>query len=153
MLTIDKTNYLFYSANFSLKTHSKLEPFQLDVPLTKPATDIEVVLNNVFFEVDKFELQQNSLAELDKLVYLMKKFPFMKIEIGGHTDNTGDKVKNKTLSQNRAKSVKDYLISKGVDASRLSAIGYGDAKPIADNKTEQGRAQNRRTVFKVTSVN
>jgi outer membrane protein OmpA-like peptidoglycan-associated protein len=83
----------------------------------------------------------------------MKKFPFMKIEIGGHTDNTGDKIKNKTLSQNRAKSVKDYLISKGVDASRLSAIGYGDSKPIADNKTEQGRAQNRRTVFKVTSVN
>jgi len=153
MLTIDKTNYLFYSANFSLKTHSKLEPFQLDVPLTKPATDIEVVLNNVFFEVDKFELQSKSLVELDKLVYLMKKFPFMKIEIGGHTDNTGDKVKNKTLSQNRAKSVKDYLISKGVDGNRLSAIGYGDTKPIADNKTEEGRAQNRRTVFKVTSVN
>ena len=153
MLTIDKTNYLFYSANFSLKTHSKLEPYQLEVPLTKPATDIEVVLNNVFFEVDKFELQANSMVELDKLVYLMKKFPFMKIEIGGHTDNTGDKIKNKTLSQNRAKSVKDYLISKGVDASRLSAIGYGDSKPIADNKTEQGRAQNRRTVFKVTSVN
>ena len=76
----------------------------------------------------------------------------MKIEIGGHTDNTGDKARNKALSQSRAKAVKDYLVSKGVDATRLSAIGYGDTKPLADNKTEEGRAKNRRTVFKVLSV-
>lgn len=152
MLTIDKTNYLFYSANFELKEHSSMEPYNLDVPLKKPATDIEVVLNNVFFDVDKFELRPESKLELDKLVHLLKKFPFMKIEIGGHTDNTGDKTRNKTLSQNRAKAVKDYLVSKGIDATRLSAIGYGDSKPIADNKTEEGRAKNRRTVFKVLSV-
>jgi outer membrane protein OmpA-like peptidoglycan-associated protein len=76
----------------------------------------------------------------------------MKIEIGGHTDNTGDKARNKALSQSRAKAVKDYLVSKGVDATRLSAIGYGDTKPLSDNKTEEGRAKNRRTVFKVLSV-
>lgn len=152
MLTIDQTNYLFYSANFSLKEHSSLEPYKLDVPLKKPATDIEVVLNNVFFDVDKYELKPESKLELDKLVHLLKKFPFMKIEIGGHTDNTGDKAKNKVLSQNRAKAVKEYLVSKGIDATRLSAIGYGDSKPVADNNTEEGRAKNRRTVFKVLSV-
>ena len=146
MLTIDQTNYLFYSANFSLKEHSGLEPYKLEVPLKKPATDIEVVLNNVFFDVDKFELKSESKLELDKLVFLLKN------EIGGHTDNTGDKARNKALSQSRAKAVKDYLVSKGVDATRLSAIGYGDTKPLADNKTEEGRAKNRRTVFKVLSV-
>jgi outer membrane protein OmpA-like peptidoglycan-associated protein len=106
----------------------------------------------VFFDVDKFELKAESKLELEKLVFLLKKFPFMKIEIGGHTDNTGDKARNKALSQSRAKAVKDYLVSKGVDATRLSAIGYGDTKPLADNKTEDGRAKNRRTVFKVLSV-
>lgn len=153
MLTIDKMNYLFYSANFALKEQSNLDPYKLDVPLKKPATDIEIVLNNVFFDVDKFDIKPESMLELEKLLHLLKKFPFMKIEIGGHTDNTGDKARNKTLSQNRAKAVKDYLVSKGIDATRLSAIGYGDTKPVADNGTEEGRAKNRRTVFKVLSVN
>jgi outer membrane protein OmpA-like peptidoglycan-associated protein len=107
----------------------------------------------VFFDVDKYELKSESKLELDKLVHLMKKFPFMKIEIGGHTDNTGDAAKNKTLSLNRAKAVKDYLVKAGIDATRMSAVGYGDAIPIADNSTPEGRSQNRRTVFKVLSVN
>jgi outer membrane protein OmpA-like peptidoglycan-associated protein/tetratricopeptide (TPR) repeat protein len=153
MLTIDQTNYLFYSANFALKEHTSLEPYQIDVPLRKPeAGGADVTLNNVFFDVDKFELKPESKYELDKLVMLMKKFPFMKIEIGGHTDNTGDKAKNKTLSQNRAKAVKDYLVNAGIDNTRLNAVGYGDTKPIDDNKTAEGRAKNRRTVFKVISV-
>lgn len=152
MLTIDKMHYLFYSANFSLKEHSSLEPYKLEVPLKKPAANTEVVLNNVFFDVDRFELKPESKLELDKLVHLLNKFPFMKIEIGGHTDNTGDRTHNKTLSQNRAASVKSYLVSKGIDAARLTAAGYGDSKPVADNSTAEGRAQNRRTVFKVISV-
>jgi outer membrane protein OmpA-like peptidoglycan-associated protein len=153
MLSIDKTNYLFYSANFALKEHSSLEPYIIEVPLMKPDINKEVVLNNVFFDVDKYELKPESKLELDKLVHLMKKFPFMKIEIGGHTDNTGDAAKNKTLSLNRAKAVKDYLVKAGIDGTRMSAVGYGDAIPISDNSTPEGRAQNRRTVFKVLSVN
>ena len=153
MLTIDQTNYLFYSANFALKEHSNLEPYKLDVPLRKPeANGTDVTLNNVFFDVDRYELKPESKYELDKLVFLLKKFPFMKIEIGGHTDNTGDKAKNKTLSQNRAKAVKDYLVNAGIDGTRLNAVGYGDSKPIAENTTDTGRAKNRRTVFKVLSV-
>lgn len=153
MMTIDQTDYLFYSANFSLTEQPDLKPYYLDVPLHKPKINTEVVLNNVFFDVDKYELKPESLLELDKLVHLLKKFPFMKIEIGGHTDNTGDKAKNKTLSLNRAKAVKEYLVSKGIDPTRLTAMGYGDTLPVADNNTVEGRAQNRRTVFKVLSVN
>jgi outer membrane protein OmpA-like peptidoglycan-associated protein len=148
---VDQTNYLFYTDNFSLKETKNLEPYNIEVALKKPAKDIEVKLANVFFDTDKFEIKDESKLELDKLVLLLKKFPFMKIEIGGHTDNTGDKLKNKTLSQNRAKSVKDYLIAKGIEQTRLSAIGYGDSKPISDNNTVAGRSENRRTVFKITS--
>ncbi|MES2617587.1 MAG: OmpA family protein [Bacteroidota bacterium] len=152
MLTVDQTNYLFYSDNFSLKETGSLDPFIIDVPLKKPEINIDVKLANVFFDVDKFELKEESKAELDKLVLLLKKFPFMKIEIGGHTDNTGDKAKNLTLSQNRAKAVKDYLIKAGIEMTRLTSVGYGDTKPVADNKTPEGKAQNRRTVFRVVSV-
>ena len=151
MLNVDQTNYLFYTDNFSLKETKNLEPYNIEVALKKPAKDIEVKLANVFFDTDKFDIKDESKLELDKLVLLLKKFPFMKIEIGGHTDNTGDKLKNKSLSQNRAKSVKDYLIAKGIEPTRLSAIGYGDSKPISDNNTVEGRSENRRTVFKITS--
>ncbi len=152
MLTIDKMDYLFYSENFALKTHTALEPYKLDIPLKKPESDVDITLQNVFFDVDKFELKPESKYELDKLVHLLKKFPFMKIEIGGHTDNTGDSKKNITLSLNRAKAVRDYLVAAGISTYRLTYIGYGDTKPIADNDTPEGKAKNRRTVFKVVSV-
>ncbi len=152
MLNVDQTNYLFYSDNFSLKENKSLEPYQIDVPLQKPEINIDVKLANIFFDVDRFEIKEESKPELDKLVLLLKKFPFMKIEIGGHTDNSGDKAKNITLSYNRAKAVKEYLVKAGIEITRLNAMGYGDTKPVADNKTIEGKALNRRTVFKVLSV-
>ncbi len=152
MLTVDQTNYLFYSDNFSLKETKNLEPYIIDIPLKKPEINVEVKLANVFFDVDRFEIKDESKIELDKLVLLLKKFPFMKIEIEGHTDNTGEKSKNLALSQNRAKSVKEYLVKAGIEMTRLNAVGYGDTKPVADNKTPEGKALNRRTVFKVLSV-
>ncbi len=152
MFTIDQTNYLFYSDNFALKEHPALEPYKLEIALKKPEANIDITLKNVFFDVDKFELKSESKYELDKLVLLLNKFPFMKIEIGGHTDNTGDAKKNTTLSLNRAKAVRDYLVKGGIDFTRLTFVGYGDSKPIADNNTAEGKAKNRRTVFKVMSV-
>jgi outer membrane protein OmpA-like peptidoglycan-associated protein len=81
----------------------------------------------------------------------MKTNPKLKIEIGGHTDNVGTKAYNKTLSENRANSVYNYLISKGIDKTRLSYKGYDFSVPVATNDTEEGRALNRRTEFKVIS--
>jgi len=92
-------------------------------------------------------LKPESFAELGKLVSFLNSNATVKIEIGGHTDSTGDKISNQKLSENRAKSVMDYLLSKGIVASRLTSKGYGDTKPVADNKTEEGRAANRRTAF------
>ncbi|MBW7844781.1 MAG: OmpA family protein [Bacteroidia bacterium] len=151
-LNVSADGYLFYSQNFSLKNQSAVEPLNLDVPLQPIIVGEKVVLNNVFFEVDKFDLKNESKIELDKLVAFMKTNATISIELSGHTDNTGIKQKNIELSQNRAKAVYTYLINNGIAASRLSYKGYGDTQPVADNKTESGRKLNRRTEFKVIKL-
>jgi outer membrane protein OmpA-like peptidoglycan-associated protein len=151
-LNVSCEGYLFYSENFSLKAHSLTEPLKLDVPLNPILEGEKAVLRNVFFDVDKFDLKPESKTELDKLIQLLKANPRMKIEVGGHTDNTGVKQKNIELSNNRAKSVANYLVANGIEANRLTYKGYADTQPIADNKTEVGRRQNRRTEFKIISL-
>jgi outer membrane protein OmpA-like peptidoglycan-associated protein len=110
-----------------------------------------VVLKNIFFDVNKFELKPESQVELDKVIQLLNDNPSVKVEISGHTDNVGKPADNLTLSNNRAKAVVNYLISKKIAVQRLTAKGYGETKPVADNKTETGRALNRRTEMKIVS--
>jgi outer membrane protein OmpA-like peptidoglycan-associated protein/tetratricopeptide (TPR) repeat protein len=150
-LNVSSDGYLFYSENFSLKNQSSSEPLVLNVPLNPILAGERVVLKNVFFDVDKFTLRDESKIELDKLVAFLKLNNTVRIELSGHTDNTGDKARNSVLSANRAKAVYTYLIQNGIEDFRLSYKGYADAQPIADNKTEAGRQQNRRTEFKITS--
>lgn len=148
-LNVSATGYLFYSENFSLQNQSAIDPLVLSVPLQPITPGAKIVLKNIFFDSDKFNLKEESKVELNKLVQFLGNNPAVKIEIGGHTDNTGDAVKNNALSANRAKAVKDYLVSTGVPAARLSSKGYADTQPIADNKTVEGRALNRRTEIKI----
>jgi outer membrane protein OmpA-like peptidoglycan-associated protein len=143
--------YLFYSENFLLTEGTASEPYRKDVPLQKIEAGKSVVLKNVFFDTDKFDLKKKSMVELDKLINFLAKNKTVKIELGGHTDNVGSAKSNQLLSENRAKSVYSYLLENGVPAERLTAKGYGDTKPIADNATEQGRADNRRSEFKIIS--
>ncbi|MES2836972.1 MAG: OmpA family protein [Bacteroidota bacterium] len=150
-LNVSKSGYLFYSENFSLKENKDNKPYIKDVPLTPIKVGEKVVLKNVFFETAKFDLKQESKIELNKLVAFLEANPNLKIELSGHTDNVGDKKYNQTLSQNRAKAVYDYLIANKVVATRLTFVGYGDTQPLAKNDTEEGKAQNRRTEFKVTA--
>jgi outer membrane protein OmpA-like peptidoglycan-associated protein len=150
MYNVAKDGYLFFSENFSLKDHKPTEPYKLEIYLNKIKEGVSIVLKNVFFETNKFALLPESKAELNKLADLLKKNPSLKIEVGGHTDNAGNDADNIKLSENRAKAVKDYLVSMGIDGARLTAKGYGKSKPIADNSTEAGRALNRRTEFTVT---
>lgn len=149
---VSKEGYLFYSANFSLKKYTKTEPYILDIYLKKIEVGQSVVLQNIFFEVNKFELREASKAELEQLLSLLFKNPTLRIEISGHTDNSGSESENKTLSQNRAKSVYEFLIKNNITPTRIEYAGYGSAKPIADNKTVEGKAQNRRTEFKVIGL-
>ncbi len=148
-LNVSKEGYLFHSENFSLKNFSGYEPYRLDVQLQKLRPGATIVLNNVFFETSKWELKPESMIELDRLVLLLKNNPEKKIEIGGHTDNVGSDEANLTLSNNRAQSVVDYLVKKGIAVNRLTAKGYGETVPIATNDTEMGRSKNRRTEFRV----
>ena len=111
-----------------------------------------MVLNNIFFESEKYDLQSESNAELEVVVKMMSKNPSLKIEIGGHTDNTGSEEKNLILSEARAKSVYTYLVKKEIDAARITYKGYASSKPVAENTTTEGKAKNRRTELVVTGI-
>jgi outer membrane protein OmpA-like peptidoglycan-associated protein len=151
-LNVSCKGYLFYSMNFSLNSaHDASNPVKLDIPMQPLKVGEKVVMRNIFFETDKFDLLPESKSELGKLIGFLTKNSTMQIEIGGHTDSEGTEAHNNLLSQNRAKAVYDYLISNGVEAARLTFKGYGESAPIESNDTPEGRAKNRRTEFKVVS--
>jgi outer membrane protein OmpA-like peptidoglycan-associated protein len=102
------------------------------------------VLNGVTFDTGKATIRAESYPRLDSVAEYMMHKKSARIQISGHTDNVGNPKVNKALSQKRAQACRDYLISKGVDGSRIEAIGYGDERPIASNDTEEGRQENRR---------
>jgi outer membrane protein OmpA-like peptidoglycan-associated protein len=152
LANVSRPGFLFYSDNFSLKDkvadYSK--PYKLEIPLQPIDTGYTIELKNVFFDVNKWDLKPESKAELEKVVGFLKLNPTLKIEFGGHTDNTGDKTFNKTLSTNRAKAVYDYVTIKGgIIANRISYKGYGDSKPKVPNDSPENKAKNRRTELKV----
>jgi len=149
-LTVSKDGYLFFSENFSLSgVHLTTDPFLKDIPMKSIQTGETVVLRNIFFETDKYDLKESSLVELRKLFDFMKFNSGIRMEIGGHTDNVGTDEYNMQLSRNRAKAVHDYLISTGIEQERVVFKGYGSSYPIDSNESEEGRANNRRTEFKV----
>lgn len=106
--------------------------------------DPDQLKKGIAFQTNSAKLTKPSYATLDDIVRLMNKIPDAKLEVQGHTDNTGSAETNKKLSQDRAETVVNYFISKGIAAERVRAVGYGPEKPIADNKSKQGRAKNRR---------
>ena len=122
------------------------DPFKVDIEFEPAKT---FVLDNCNFETGKAILLPEASPVLDDLADLLTRKDDERIELGGHTDNVGGAAKNMKLSLDRALAVRQYLINKGIDQNRLVAKGYGLTKPIASNKTPQGRAQNRRTEVKV----
>jgi outer membrane protein OmpA-like peptidoglycan-associated protein len=107
-------------------------------------------LNNVFFDFDKWDLRPESFVELDRVVKLLKENPSMEIELSAHTDSFGSDDYNFKLSDNRARSCMEYLLSKGIAPSRVTSQGYGETKPVAPNDTPENRQLNRRVEFKIT---
>jgi OOP family OmpA-OmpF porin len=125
-----------------------------DSPSDKPVdadgcTIVSVVLENVQFELNSSELTPGSDESLDKVVAAMNDYPNLRVEVQAHTDSMGEASYNQYLSEQRAGSVRDYLVAKGIAADRLEVKGYGESQPIADNSTRDGRAKNRRVELKI----
>ena len=150
-LTAKKEGYLFYSHNFLLNNLKNNEPFIIEIPLQRIEIGKMVILNNIFFNSNEFNLLPESKSELKQLILFLKENPTVSIEIGGHTDNIGDDESNLSLSKNRAKTVFEFLINNNIPANKLSFKGYGETQPISFENTENGRKMNRRTEFKITN--
>lgn len=120
-------------------------------PKPKPAPKVErtIILDDVLFDFDKSNIKPEAAAILDRLVAFMNENKDKKAALSGHTDSIGTEAYNQKLSERRVNSVKDYVVKKGVNAGRVSGQGFGESKPIADNKTKEGRAKNRRVEIKV----
>jgi len=110
---------------------------------------VKIELRGVNFANNSAKLKSGSSDVLDGTASILTRYPDLKVEIGGHTDSSGAASYNKALSQKRAESVREYLISKGAKAGNLISRGYGESSPIADNKTRDGRAKNRRVEMKL----
>ncbi|MBN1337917.1 MAG: OmpA family protein [Bacteroidales bacterium] len=148
-ISVNKEDYLFHSENFDIPADAASKKIKKDIMLKKVAVGTKIVLNNIFFDFNKSTLRPESTAELDRLYKLLLDVPTLKIEISGHTDNIGGASYNQKLSEDRAKSVVDYLLGKGIESGRLKFMGYGFQRPVAPNDTDEGRQLNRRTEFEV----
>jgi outer membrane protein OmpA-like peptidoglycan-associated protein len=120
-------------------------------PPPPPAPKVErtIILDDVLFEFDESTIKPQAAEILDRLVAFMNENPSSKVNLSGHTDSIGTEAYNLKLSDRRWMSVRDYVVKKGVDSSRVSGQGFGESKPIADNETAAGRAKNRRVEIKV----
>lgn len=157
-ITYQAKNHLFYSENISIPKNSTYYELNRAIALNPIIVGSKIVLNNIFFDYDKSTLQSTSMVELKNLYLLLKSNPGMKVEISGYTDSKGTDAYNIKLSEDRARSVVDYLTEKGIGSDRMTARGLGKSKPIAPNQKEDGddnplgRQLNRRVELKITQV-
>jgi tetratricopeptide (TPR) repeat protein len=151
-INVSKAGYLFYSENFMLEgKHPVMAPLIKRISLSKAKVGEKMLLANVFYEVDSWELKKESMQELNNLTDLLFSNKDIVVEIGGYTDSTGTDEYNLTLSEKRALSVVSYLITKGISSDRLRYKGYGNTSPVGDNITSEGRKLNRRTEAKIVA--
>jgi OOP family OmpA-OmpF porin len=122
---------------------------QVSAPAPPPAESRRIVLRGINFDFDSAQIKPEFEPVLDVAVQELQDNPTISVEVAGHTDSTGADEYNQGLSERRANSVVDYLVSKGVDRSRLSSVGHGESQPVADNSSADGRAQNRRVELNV----
>lgn len=148
---VNRKGYLFYSESFPFSHQTPDSTYTIDIGLQPIEANASVVLKNIFFDVNRFELKPQSIAELNRVVTLLNDNPGVTVMISGHTDSTGNAQENTKLSENRAKAVVDYLVDHQIAAGRLQYKGFGASEPVGDNNTEEGRAKNRRTELTILS--
>jgi len=147
VMTVKKEDYAYESKYISLEDTVYEKPAVVDVEIKPIEVGSSYRLNDIYFPSNSDELTHNSLFVLDGFIEFLTENPKITIAIHGHTDDIGSDESNQVLSENRAKSVYNYILSKGIKQSRMSYKGFGESKPIASNTTEAGRAKNRRTEF------
>ncbi|WP_240737147.1 OmpA family protein [Hymenobacter metallicola] len=141
--------YLMKSLSFDYSDKRTFDPLTLDIYLEPLRAGRSIVLNNLFFDTNQFDLKPTSRTELNRLIQFMRQYQEVQVEVSGHTDDVGADADNITLSQNRARAVYNYLIEHGVKATRLRYKGYGETKPLAPNDSDAHRQQNRRIELKI----
>ncbi|WP_245882799.1 OmpA family protein [Hymenobacter chitinivorans] len=141
--------YLMKSLSFDYSDKRAFDPLTLDIYLEPVRAGRSIVLNNLFFDTNEYELKPTSRTELNRLIQFMRQYQDVQVEVSGHTDDVGADADNITLSQNRARSVYNYLVEHGVKATRLRYKGYGETKPLVANDTDAHRQQNRRIELKI----
>lgn len=145
--------YLIDDVMLCRTVEAEPEPEPEPEPIVEaPEVGAVIKLDRVFFETAKWDLLSESHEQLNEVVELMNNYPTMQIAIHGHTDSRGGTDYNQNLSENRTRSVYEYLVEQGIDADRMEYIGFGESKPIADNKYSEGRQLNRRVEFVVTAL-
>lgn len=146
-ITATAPDYIFYSDDYSVPPTAQGQDLKKDIELSRTGRGTTRLL--VFFDFDQSELKNESKPDLNRAVEFLRQNPNISVEIAGHTDSVGVASYNKKLSQSRAESVRQYLVSGGVEARRMEARGYGEEQPIADNGNEEGKARNRRVEMRV----
>ena len=148
-LYIARPDYLFQSLSFNYTSGDHTKPLEINIDLQKVKANAAIVLNNIFFDVNKYELKEKSTTELEEIIKFLTVNPALQVEIGGHTDNSGAADYNIKLSEQRAQSVANYLTQKGIDSARITQKGYGSSQPVKPNDSEANRQANRRIEFKI----
>ncbi len=149
-VAVEKEGYLFHSENFIVQPKSGYKEVDIIIEIEKIQVGAVMRLKNVFFDFDKSDLKNESVAELNRLVKLLNDHPEIKIQLEGHTDSYGSDEYNQGLSERRVTSVKEYLVANGIPAERIvKVIGFGESKPIDTNETDEGRANNRRVELRI----
>lgn len=153
-VSTEKEGYLFNSINFNLPKFAEYQEIDTHIIMVRAEVGSKVILKNIFFDVGKADLKKESIAEVEKIQELLLANPNLKVQINGHTDNTGNAASNKALSLKRAGAVVDYLVANGVSPARVAAKGYGSDRPIVSNDDEMGgREINRRTEIEIIQNN
>jgi len=152
MLSVEKNGYVFKNTKLNIEAVAGMKPKKMtrNVSLQKVQTGISRILHNIYFDFGKATFTTESYTELNKLEKMLASNSNIQVEISGHTDAVGHDAGNKRLSQRRADAVVSYLVNKGIDQRRLTAVGYGEEKPLASNDDElEGRELNRRVEFRI----
>ncbi len=152
VLTVKKPDHIYQSRFIDKDSAVFSTPVQMDFEVEKVQKDKSYKLHDIYYATNSAELSSKSLFILNEFVVFLEDNPTIRVDIHGHTDDVGDDAFNQELSVRRARSVYDYLIMKGISSFRLQYHGFGESKPVTDNRTEEGRARNRRTEFVISHL-